>query len=57
VPEAEPKIVYAPHSDATLRSELNALATVYKFVLSKRDASQKGVELAPESDSRDDAKE
>jgi hypothetical protein len=41
VPEVEPKIVYTPRPDATLETELNALSTVYKFVLSKSNASLK----------------
>jgi len=50
-------MTYVPRSDATPDAELSALANVYKFVLSKSDASQKGVEPAPKPDSRNDAKE
>lgn len=54
---SEAHIVYAPRPGATPQAELSALANVYKFVLSKSDASQKGVEPASEPNSRDDAKE
>jgi hypothetical protein len=50
-----PRIRYSP--DATLETELNALSTVYRFVLSKSNASQKAVEPAPEPDGHDEAKE
>jgi hypothetical protein len=52
-----PRIRYSPRPDATLGTELNALTTVYKFVLSKSNASQKAVESAPEPDGHDDAME
>ena len=51
-----PRIRYSPRPDATLGTELNALTSVYKFVLSKSNASQKAVEPAPEPDGHDDAK-
>ena len=54
---SSPRIVYSPRAGATLESELNALSTVYRFVLSKRNASQTAVEPAPEPDCHDDAKE
>ena len=52
-----PRIRYSPRPDATAGTELNALSTVYKFVLSKSNASQNAVEPAPEPDGHDDAKE
>ena len=52
-----PRITYVARPNATPETELSALATVYKFVLSKSNASQKAVEPAPEPDSHDDAKE
>jgi hypothetical protein len=51
------RIVYRPRESATPEAELSALATVYKFVLSKSNASQKAVEPAPEPDGHDEAKE
>jgi hypothetical protein len=51
------RIVYSPRPDATVGTELNALSTVYKFVLSKSNASQNAVESAPEPDGHDDTKE
>jgi hypothetical protein len=51
-----PRITYVARPNATPETELSALATVYKFVLSKSNASQKAVEPAPEPDGRDDAK-
>jgi hypothetical protein len=51
VPESV--ISYAPRTDATQEAELNALANVYKFVLSEARHAQK--EAAPES-RPDDAK-
>jgi hypothetical protein len=45
VPESV--ISYAPRTDATQEAELNALANVYKFVLSEARHAQK--EAAPES--------
>ena len=52
-----PRITYVARPNATPETELSALATVYKFVLSKSNASQKAVEPAPEPDGHDDAKE
>jgi hypothetical protein len=51
------RIDYVPRPDATPESELNALAAVYRFILSKSNASQKAVEPAPKLDGHDDAKE
>jgi hypothetical protein len=51
------RITYTPRPDATPEAELNALTTVYKFVLSKSNASQKAVEPAPQPDGHDDPKE
>jgi hypothetical protein len=52
-----PGIAYTARPDATAEVELSALATVYRFILSKSNASQKAVEPAPELDGHDDAKE
>jgi hypothetical protein len=52
-----PRIVYRARDDATPETELSALATVYRFILSKSNASQKAVEPAPEPDGHNDAKE
>jgi hypothetical protein len=52
-----PRITYVARPNATPETELSALATVYKFVLSKSNASQKAVEPAAELDGHDDAKE
>jgi len=52
-----PRITYVARPNATPETELSALATVYKFVLSKSNASQKAVEPAPKLDGHDDAKE
>ena len=51
------RIVYRPRESANPEAELSALAAVYKFVLSKSNASQKAVEPAPEPDGHDEAKE
>jgi hypothetical protein len=51
-----PRITYVARPNATPETELSALATVYKFVLSKSNASQKAVEPAPEPDGHDEAK-
>ena len=52
-----PRITYVARPNATSETELSALATVYRFILSKNNASQKAVEPAPEPDGHDDAKE
>jgi hypothetical protein len=52
-----PAISYASRPDATPEAERFALSAVYKFVLSKSNASQKAAEPARKSDGRDDAKE
>jgi hypothetical protein len=54
---SEANIIYIQRPDATPETEISVLANVYKFVLSKCDASQKRVELAPEPGTRNDAKE
>ena len=51
------RIVYRPREDASADSSASALANVYRFVLSKSNASQKAVEPAPKLDGHDDAKE
>jgi hypothetical protein len=51
------RITYAPRPDATPEAEIATLATVYRFILSKSNASQKAVEPAPEPDGHDEAKE
>ena len=51
------RIVYRPREDASADSSASALANVYRFVLSKSNASQKAVEHAPKLDGHDDAKE
>ena len=33
MPAAEPKILYSPRTSATPESELNALASIYRFLL------------------------
>ena len=53
----DPRITHAPRPDATPEVEISALANVYRFILSKSNASQKAVEPAPEPDGHDDAKE
>ena len=52
-----PHIAYAPRPDATPEAEIATLAAVYRFVLSKSNASQKAVEPAPKLDGHDEAKE
>jgi hypothetical protein len=52
-----PRITYVARPNATPETELSALATVYRFILSKSNASQKAVEPVPEPDGHDDAKE
>ena len=52
-----PRITYGARPNATPETELSALATVYKFVLSKSNASKEALEPAPEPDGHDDAKE
>ena len=52
-----PSISYAQRPDATPQGELSALVAVYRFILSKSNASQKAVEPAPEPDGNDEAKE
>jgi hypothetical protein len=39
-----PGIAYTARPDATAEAELSALATVYRFILSKSNASQKPVD-------------
>ena len=51
------RIVYRPREDASADSSTSALANVYRFVLSKSNASQEAVEPAPEPDGHDEAKE
>ena len=51
------RIVYRPRESATPEAELSALAAVYRFILSKSNASQQAVEPAPEPDGHDEAKE
>ena len=52
-----PRITYVARPNATPKTELSALATVYRFILSKSNASQDAVEPAPKLDGHDDAKE
>jgi len=52
-----PRITYVARPNATPGTELCALATVYRFILSKSNASQKAVEPAPKLDGHDNAKE
>jgi hypothetical protein len=51
------RIVYRPREDASADRSASALANVYRFVLSKSNASQKAVKPAPKLDGHDDAKE
>ena len=51
------RVVYRPRESATPEGELSALAAVYRFILSKSNASQQAVEPAPEPDGHDEAKE
>jgi hypothetical protein len=51
------RIVYRPREDASAVSSASALANVYRFILSKSNASQKAGEPAPKLDGHDDAKE
>jgi hypothetical protein len=48
-----PRITYVARPNATPETELSALATVYRFILSKSNASQKAVEPAPKLDGHD----
>jgi hypothetical protein len=50
-----PSIVYAPRPDATPKAELDALASVYRFILDSR-AKKMAAEPAPEPDGRDGTK-
>ena len=52
-----PRVTYTPRGDALPEAELSALATVYRFILSKSSASHIAVEPAPKPDGHDDAKE
>jgi len=52
-----PRITYVARPNATPEAELSALATIYRFILSKSNVSQKAVEPAPKLDGHDDAKE
>ena len=49
-------VVYEPDPDATPKAELNVLANVYRFIFDCH-AKRKAAGPAPESDSRNDAKE
>ena len=49
-----PRIIYTPHPDATPEGELNALATVYAFVLQKH---HERLCVARPGSSNDDAEE
>jgi len=51
-----PRITYVARPNATPETELSALATVYRFILSKSNASQKAVEPAPRLDGHGNAK-
>jgi len=51
------RIVYRPREDASADSSASALANVYRFVLSKSNASKEALEPAPEPDGHDNAKE
>ena len=46
-----PRIVYSPRPDATPEGELNALATVYAFLVNRKESA----DPAPEPESRDAA--
>jgi hypothetical protein len=50
-------ITYYQRPNTRPEVELTALANVYKFVLSKSNASQSAVEPAPQPDGHDEAKE
>ncbi len=56
-----PRVTYVPRADATPGSELNALASVYQFILrcgeARRAAEKKVVVERALLDDRDDAKE
>ena len=52
-----PRLTYVARPNATPEAELSALATIYRFILSKSNVSQKAVEPAPKLDGHDDAKE
>ena len=41
--ENSSRIIYTPHPDATPEGELNALATVYSFVLQRHEEKKKAV--------------
>jgi hypothetical protein len=47
----KPTVAYTPRSDATLEGEMNALASVYKFILDCHSKKEGGSATAP-----DDAK-
>lgn len=49
---AEPTITYAPRSDTNSEAELDALATVYKFVLACNAKKEGGPATAPEDPER-----
>jgi hypothetical protein len=53
---SNPPIVYTPRPDAKSEGELNALASVYRFILDCH-AKKMAAEPAPEPDTRDEAKE
>ena len=49
MPAAKPKIVYSPRPDATPEGELNALASVFRFVLDSHVKKEGGPPTAPDS--------
>ena len=49
----ELRILYQPREDATLESELDALAAAYRFVL--ESSQEKAAKVAPEPDDCNDA--
>ena len=51
-----PHIIYTERADTTAETELNVLATVYRFILDCH-AKKKAAEPAPEPDGHDEAKE
>jgi len=54
---SSPRITYIARHNATPETEFSALATVYRFILSKSNSSQKAVEPDPKLDGHNDAKE
>ena len=53
---SEPATTYMPRPDATPEGELNALASVYKFVLHRSSDREEASEPALEPDGREDVK-